>query len=573
MSYKPKTLFRILEDIQQNNLLLPHIQRPFVWEDEQMIKLFDSLMRNYPIQTLLFWRTKEAIKARKFMTDIERDAELSQLYEAAKSVADVEKIFVLDGQQRIQTLQSIFCGSVLTQGGAKAEAYFNATEGGSEIDGGDLLYKLTFSEKSLPVPFYRIRNLMEADAQKDAASIADDLNDTLDLLAPLEPEKRKLRERQVGKNLSQLRSLLREENHFWVEELDGVANKFPYRKVLDIFVRVNSGGTKLTASDLMFASMKEGWEDIEENIEQTVEMLNDGRLGFDTAFPLKAMMVAVGEGAEMNVEKFTGAKGEALLQKLKDNWNKSEETFQQLRDFIDQELRLFSGKLVTSYNAFIPLFDYIFHNPKPNEKSRNFMRACYYKSQFFGWYSFSTDSILNGLHTIVGNKISSGFPLCEIKEFFKTKHREVELQPQHLADKRLRASILSMVYVECWGTSPFKVLYKGNEPHVDHIYPQHMLRTRLGQNSVEINDIGNLRFVGATDNCRKRGELPESYFGRLKAENVDVSKHLLVQEFYDAPQKMLFDTDTFARFRKERQEKIWAIGKRIVDPEIIATLT
>ncbi len=568
MSYKPRTLFRILEDIQQNKLLLPHIQRAFVWEDEQMVRLFDSLMRNYPVQTLLFWRTKEAIKARTFMSTVDRDRELSDLYDKPRSVDGVEKTFVLDGQQRIQTLYAIFCGDVMQTTGQKGEAYFDVTEGGTEIDGGDLLYRLKFSETPLPLPNYRVRNLWETDRQKDAATIAFDLNDKIESGVPETSEQRKVRERQVHKNLSQLRALLMEEIHFWVEELDGIANKFPYRKILDIFVRVNSGGTKLSAADLMFASMKEGWEDIEENVEQTVEMLNDGRLGFDKDFPLKAMMVAVGEGAETNLEKFTGAKAEALLQKLKDNWSKSEDAFKQLRDFIDQDLRLFSDKLIYSYNAFIPLFDYLFHNPKPNEKSRWLMRACYYKSQFFGWYSGSTDTVLNGLHLIVGFSSSGGFPLAAVKDYFKSKYSEVELQVHHLQDKRLRAAILSMVYVECWGASPFKVLYKGNEPHVDHIYPQHMLRTYLGQGTATINDIGNLRFVGATDNCRKRGELPASYFSRLKGDRVNVAKHLLVQEFSDSPDKMLFDEPTFTRFREARRGKIWELGKRVVDPEL-----
>ena len=48
----PLSLFRILEDIGRNELLLPRIQRPFVWEDEQMVRLFDSLMRGYPKSTL-----------------------------------------------------------------------------------------------------------------------------------------------------------------------------------------------------------------------------------------------------------------------------------------------------------------------------------------------------------------------------------------------------------------------------------------------------------------------------------------------------------------------------------------
>jgi uncharacterized protein with ParB-like and HNH nuclease domain len=60
VSYKPKTLFSLLEELN-DSVFLPHIQRPFVWEEDQMLRLFDSLMRNYPIQTLLFWRTKNGL--------------------------------------------------------------------------------------------------------------------------------------------------------------------------------------------------------------------------------------------------------------------------------------------------------------------------------------------------------------------------------------------------------------------------------------------------------------------------------------------------------------------------------
>ena len=46
---------------------LPNIQRPFVWKEDQIERLFDSIMRKYPISTLLVWRTKSPIRHRKII--------------------------------------------------------------------------------------------------------------------------------------------------------------------------------------------------------------------------------------------------------------------------------------------------------------------------------------------------------------------------------------------------------------------------------------------------------------------------------------------------------------------------
>jgi hypothetical protein len=560
----------MLEDVERRELLLPHIQRPFVWDEEQMIRLFDSLMRNYPVQTLLFWRTREAIKARRFMSTIDRDADLSGLYDPAKSFADVEKMFVLDGQQRIQTLYALFRGAVLDPQHLEREAYVDVTQGGRELEGTDLLYQLVFSATPLVLPYYRLRNLMERDAQKDPATIAYELSDAL---PPMPDEAtaddRRARERQVHKNIAQLRALLREEHHFWVEELDGVANNYEYRTILNIFVRVNSGGTKLTASDLMFAAMKEGWEDIEENTEQTVDMLNLGdRLKFEASFPLKCLLVAHGDGAEVNdVAKFTGARGEALLVRLRADWDRAEAAFQELRDFIENDLRLFSDRVVRSYNAFVPLFDFLYHNPKPNEASRDGMRAYCHKAQIFNWFGASGDATINAIHGIAGLR-QPGFPLQAIVDYFKRRFFQTDVSDATLSDNRLRSILLSIVYVDRSGTSPFNVRFKGNEPHVDHIYPQSMLRTRLGQVSAQINDIGNLRYVGATDNIRKRAELPSDYFTRLKRDGIDIGRHVLVPEFAQDPGRMNFDEATFTTFRTRRRAEVLRTLKRIVDLEI-----
>jgi hypothetical protein len=244
----------------------------------------------------------------------------------------------------------------------------------------------------------------------------------------------------------------------------------------------------------------------------------------------------------------------------------TEDAFEQLRDFVVNDLKLYSTKVVRSYNSFVPLFDYLYNNPKPDPAGRTWMAAYYYKSQLFNWYSSGTDGTIDALHSIVG-KPQKGFPLAAIKQYFKPSF-DVEVARSHVEDMRLRYIFLNMVYVARFGTSPFNVAYKDNEPHIDHIYPQSLLKSRLGFATGDINHLGNYRFIGASDNLRKRAELPDSYFTRLKKAGVDVSNHLLVAQFAQDPRKLVFDRPTYLAFRNARLDEILTIVKKMVDPEL-----
>ena len=59
---------------------LPNIQRPFVWREDQIERLFDSIMREYPISTLLVWKTKAAVRRRKFIDNYKHSLKLSDFY-------------------------------------------------------------------------------------------------------------------------------------------------------------------------------------------------------------------------------------------------------------------------------------------------------------------------------------------------------------------------------------------------------------------------------------------------------------------------------------------------------------
>lgn len=567
MSYKPRALFQMIEEINYK-LFLPHIQRPFVWDREQMSRLFDSLMRNYPIQTFLFWRSKDAIKTRRFMPALEWDADLSDYYDKQKSVSGVEKTFVLDGQQRLQTLFTLFAGSIKQQGGKDLEAWADVT-GGETADDDGIAHRLKFASESPGPCWYRLRDLRERHAKTNAEEIADELNDALDKsLVDESKEDHKNRSRRVRKNMGQMVALLRQDGHFWVEELDGIANAYPYKVILDIFVRVNSGGTRLDAADLMFAAMKEEWAEVEERIEDVVAKLNGEQLGFDKSFALKCLAVAYGKGAELGPEKFDSEDGRALLTKIEEEWPRAEAAFEQLRDLIRNELCLYSDRVVRSYGSFVPIFDFLFHNPKPDEANRQLLRAYYYKAQLFNWYRSGTDKLLNAMHGIVGKDLRGKFPIDDVKVYFARNKAAVEFDSDHLLDHRLRFILLNLVYVESFGGSPFNVLFKGNAPHIDHIYPQSGLRKDFKLGSDEVDHIGNYRFVGAADNIRKRAEKPAAFFARLDAAKVPIGRHLLVEEVSKDPAKMEWTAAAYRQFRDKRLGAIERIVARVVNAEL-----
>ena len=568
--YKSMTLFSIIEQINRRELFLPHIQRPFVWEEDQMIRLFDSLMRNYPIQTLLFWRTIERIKARKFMSQIEWDCELSDYYDEAVSQAGREKIFVLDGQQRLQTLYAVFDGCIDgPDGKTPYMAYLDITCG-AELDEDGINYKLVFKPSHPGLPYFQINELMGIYNRRNAQELADEINDTLDVDDRYQGESsiaRKERQRRVQRNISQLTSLLREDKYFWMQTLDGVAEEYKYRTIRDIFVRVNSGGTKLDAADLMFAVMKENWEPIEELVEQTVALLNEGNLHFDKNLVLKCIVTAISGDARVDVEKFADDGSDSLLKSIETTWPQLENTFKTLRDFVVNDLKLFGDKVIRSYNSFVPLFDFLYYNPGIDAVATKTMRGYFFKSQLFNWYRAQTDAVINGLHKLVGKKLTTGFPLDEIVNYFAERKATTTLIFDHLKEIRLRFILLNIIYVEKFGNNPYDVLSPGNEPQIDHIYPKSMLYSRLQLGIQEVNHLGNYRYVGKNDNSRKRAELPDSYFSRLKANGIDLSKHLLIQDYADHPESLQFDVDVYRHFRDTRLKAIYDIAVKVVNPE------
>ena len=108
MSYFNMTIATAIHQIRNDELVLPAIQRRFVWAPERMYSYFDSLMRGYPTGVLLFWNTTQRVQYRKFIRDDTPDHKLTY------HIKDEGKrgTMVLDGQQRLQSLYLSLAGSI-----------------------------------------------------------------------------------------------------------------------------------------------------------------------------------------------------------------------------------------------------------------------------------------------------------------------------------------------------------------------------------------------------------------------------------------------------------------------------
>ena len=131
---------------------LPNIQRPFVWTEEQICRLFDSILREYPISTLLVWKTKSTIRRRKFIDNYRDGIRLTDFYVPED---DRKKCLVLDGQQRLQSLYIGLCGSY---GGR--ELCFNILSGDVAAPD-DVKFKFSFLDPAKVVfPWVRFKDLV-----------------------------------------------------------------------------------------------------------------------------------------------------------------------------------------------------------------------------------------------------------------------------------------------------------------------------------------------------------------------------------------------------------------------------
>jgi len=398
MAYEKKNIRAVIEEINSRKIYLPAIQRKYVWDDDQITRLMDSIMLGYPIGTFLFWKVRKSIINKKeySMYEFIKDFHERDVYKNPSAPqpfpigSDEETIWaVLDGQQRLTSLYIALQGSMsrkLPNKRWKNDDAFPIKElyldlHSQRTDEEDISYEFKFLTQE------------EAKKQKDDKLwylVKDILKYSQDeLVTDLIIPNGWASDKVAMKNISLLHTrLVGDEiiNYFEVQT-DSIDS------VLDIFVRVNSGGTVLSKSDLLFSTIVSHWDKARDEIDKLLAEINKIGEGykFSNDFIMRTCLYVLDMSVTLKVETF---KKESVL-KIKNNWENIRKAIKDTVDLLNEFG--FNSENIISYVAISPMVYYRFKGGNFDAESKSELRKYIVISQVRQVFGAATNSALTSI--------------------------------------------------------------------------------------------------------------------------------------------------------------------------------
>lgn len=435
---------------------LPNIQRPFVWKEDQIERLFDSIMRQYPISTLLIWRTKSTIKHRRFIDNYKPSLKLTDFY---VPVNEKSKRLVLDGQQR---LQSLFIGLKGSYDGR--ELHFDVLSG-ELVAPEDIRYRFRFLDKTnASWPWINFKELVFSGEtpMKLAKALAKRAPDGLE-----DAEVEKLQE-----NLERMKMEFTQDENVAYQELDSIDEPDAYDEndVVEIFIRANSGGTRLGRSDLLFSLLTSNWDDADVRMEELLDTLNKTGYAFDRDFVLKTCLTLLDNGARYDVRKFrNGVTKEAIVA----NWTAISAAIRDVHDFLYGKTYIRHDKALPSYLALIPLI-YCRYKFPDQWKTAKGVDDYVLRTLLAGAFSGSPDNLIDKCTQAISEE--KGFVLSRLFDTISAAGRNLNLSKELLFSFKYGSKELHLFFNLWYKQFNYQPAFENNEPQVDHIFPQSLLR-------------------------------------------------------------------------------------------------
>ncbi len=542
---------------------LPDIQREYVWlkkaDEKKIEQLFDSILRGYPIGSFLFWKLQKEDIAKSDEQD--SDKLNFQLYQFITNYNErkphnekirIEQIkrddlyIVLDGQQR---LTSLYIGLKGTRTLKKKNAKINNPNAYEE----KRLYLNLKRQPNMDNPEDNYQFEFHAKTpENDEKHFWFKVGDILELKSVVNYT----REHNLGNEESELLETLNKAFHdkqliSFFEETDFEETEKNLNKVLNIFIRVNSGGVKLSYSDLLMSILTASFSsDIRERMNGLVDALKDKgfpNVGRDQV--LKTCLLLVGSNTEFKLKNFN----KNNIKEIEDNWEKITESIYNAAKLL--ETFGYAGYLGSAYIlSSLAYFYYKNDNQKMDEYGEYQALIFVRSAQITSYFSNSTDTKLSA--------IAHSVKEVQTFEQFRQKLAKHEKNPLEITNKIIEEKVLYSQYGDSQVFPILQILYpnlnyKTNTFHIDHIYPS----SKFNEENKKLNKdfykwgnyLFNLQLLEGTENKVKKNKDPEIWL-KEKYKNQQAIEEYKKRNYIDPNLKL--EWENIEKFYREREKTI-----------------
>ena len=495
------TIRALLEMVERDDLVLPAMQRPFVWQEDRILRLMDSLMRLFPIGTVLIWETDEVQRYRAFAKNAVSKEQPRWNFSQADSGKRLK--YVLDGQQRLTSL-NIACFGTLD--GRKL--YLDVLSGDPDNkDPGEMYYDFKFlsgtevSTRNGPViqgeigpyfvPFERFRQVDPVHSMVQASKLSQELK-LEDNLAT-----------RLVENFSRAVNVLVSGQPLQVHVVDEHGqSQTPIAEILELFVRVNSSGLALQRSDLLMSLLDLSWNDVQPVLLRVADSASQNApVQLTRDLILKSVLLYIGEESRFDRLVKDRDRIERIAPGLKDSLPKIEKAWLKLGVLLRQNCRIHSPRFFRqATNALLPFVVWLADHPKVSQAEENTLVAALHIALMSGVFGGAEARM--GAFARNECRGASAFPIKKLARLVRATRPITDL------DAMLGHHLDLTLNIAQGG-----VVLDGNPDELerDHIFPKARLAAD-GVADARINAYANFHFLRQTDNRNKTDRPPHEWF-------------------------------------------------------------
>lgn len=485
---EPITIRKIINRVKDGEIRIPSFQRDFVWTSEQVAFLLDSLYKKIPVGNIFLWKTNEQLKTEKDFGN----------FTLPNPEADYPVKYVLDGQQRITSLFTVFQDELTPtrENHDWLDIYFDYTAEANSKESSFVALKPEEVDLAKHFPMHVLFDSVKYreatdKLDKDYIRLIDELQETFkEVLIP-------------------------------VEEIETEDKG----KIAIVFERINRAGTDLDTFQLITAWSWSSEFDLKEEIENLAEELDEfgfGELSNDKELILKCCSgVIKGKASPKDIIKING-------EDIQTNFNKIATGIKGAIDFLRKELNVASYKVLPYPSMLVGLTTF-FATDKKNgisctSKQRDELIRWFWKSCFSRRYSNGVNdkhekdiSTLKKLRNDE-KEIISNFTCNIKKEFFIENKFDLSTVNTKVFVLAL-ANLKPRSFISGNSVGLDDVLKTCNRNEFHHIFPKNYLK-KNGEKHQIINALANLCFLSSADNQKIKDKEPSQYKALLPQDKI-----------------------------------------------------